>query len=223
MIIVYHNNRHVVKVSSKDNEALSHNSNARIATVINELALQYPESKIIWCDENYQNYLNLETIKESFHHDKMMLSYNPNHNDFLGRKIGYIDQSPFIKINKEVTYPTWQMSSLAGAIHAKVLIEINQKIRPDSNFNYYLNSVAKICMPLGLLCYSERKLFTQDISLNVPQKYSNFTLFRFVKQHYKTRWIFLLFLNLMIYEFKFPFIALAYSIFFYNRKNHQNA
>lgn len=217
MILLYHNQNKVTKVISADNEILPFNKKAGIAAVFVDLAVKYPQSKIVWCHQNYESYLNLEAIKEAFHHHKMMLSYNPE-NNFLGRKIGYIDESPFIAVNKKVMYPTWQMSSLAGVIHADVLLAVKGKVKTDSDFDYYLTSIAKVCMPLGLLCYSEPKLLSKN-DLVFKAKPSSFTLFKFVKQHYKTRWIFLLFLNLMIYEFKFPFIALGYSIFFKNRNN----
>lgn len=217
MIILYHSKNKVEKIISEDNEILFFNKKDTIASVLIDLAIKYPLSKIVWCDLLYENYLNLEAITDAFHHNKMMLSYNPECN-FLGRKIGYIDKSAFIAINKEVTYPTWQMSSLVGVIHADVVLAIKKKIKPDSDFDYYLTSLAKVCMPLGLLCYSNPKLlFKNDFICNI--KPSDFLLFKFVKQHYRTRWIFLLFLNLMIYEFKFPFFALIYSIFFKNRNN----
>lgn len=219
MIILYHNHNKVTKVVSKSNEILPFDKTANIASVFIELAIQNPQSKIVWCHEDYQSFLNLNDIDTIFHHDKMMLSYNPNQLSFLGEKIGYIDESPFIKINKNVSYPTWLMSSLVGVIHASLLLEINNKIKPDSDFDYYLSSIAKVCMPLGLLCYSEPKLLkSNNVVGNI--KPSNITLFKFVKQHYRTRWIFLLFLNLMIYEFKFPVSALFYSVFFKNRNNN---
>lgn len=217
MILLYHNHNKVTKVIAANNEILSFNKKASIASVLVDLAIKNPQSKIIWCHQSCENYLNLEAITTAFHHNKMMLSYHPE-NNFLGRKIGYIDESPFLAINKKVTYPTWQMSSLAGVIHAEALLAVKEIIKPDSDFDYYLTSIAKVCMPRGLLCYSEPKLLVKN-DVVFTAKPSNFTLFRFVKQHYKTRWIFLLFLNLMIYEFKFPFIALAYSIFFNSRNN----
>ncbi|KIA99801.1 glycosyl transferase [Flavobacterium sp. KMS] len=219
MIVVYHLNNKITSVVSERNEALPFNRKNTIALGLLELAFQFPLSKIVWCNQNYAQYLNLEFIANFFHHNKLMMSYSPNEVDFLGRKIGYIDESPFIKINKDVSYPTWQMSSLVGVVHSTVLLEINKKIKLDSNFNYYLNSIAKVCMPLGLLCYSEPKLLLEN-EIHLTSKSSNLVLFRFVKQHYRTRWIFLLFLNLIIYEFKFPLLAFLYSITFKNRNNN---
>jgi glycosyltransferase involved in cell wall biosynthesis len=73
-------------------------------------------------------------------------------------------------------------------------------------------------MPLGLLCYSEPRLLKAGEFKN-NNKASIYILFRFVKQHYKTRWVFLLLLNLVLYESKFPLLPLLFSFFYRDRKN----
>jgi hypothetical protein len=40
------------------------------------------------------------------------------------------------------------MSSVVGMVHASVMLVIKDKIPFDSNLDYYLSSVAKLCMPL---------------------------------------------------------------------------
>jgi GT2 family glycosyltransferase len=221
MIVVLHKNNQITSIFSKENATITFDKNKTIAEGILDIALRFQESKIVWCHENAKEQLDLEVIESFFHHNKMLFSYNPNENSYLGTKIGYVEDTPFIKINKKVQYPTWQMSSLVGAIHASVLLEIKCKIKLDSNFDYYLNSIAKVCMPLGLLCYSEPKLLRESETKISIDPASTFTLFKFVKQHYKARWVFLLFLNLMIYEHKFLIAALIYS-FFYKNRNQKN-
>jgi GT2 family glycosyltransferase len=217
MIVVLHKNNRISSVFSKEKVTISFDKNKTIAEGLLDIALRFRESIIVWCHENVKEELDLEMVPFLFHHNKIMFSYNPNENNFLGTKIGYVEDSPFIKINKKVQYPTWQMSSLVGALHASVLLEIEDKIQPDFDFYYYLNSVAKVCMPLGLLCYSEPKLLRKSESKTSIDLASTFSLFKFVKQHYKTRWVFLLFLNLMIYERRFPVLAMIYSLFYKNR------
>lgn len=215
MIILYHNHNKVVEVVLKEeNESISFSKNETITSVLVDLSTKYPESKIVWCHEDYRDFLNLEEINNLSHHNKVMLSYNPNAVNYLSKKIGYVDQSLFIKINKEATYPTWQMSSCVGIIHASVLVAFHKKVKYDSNFDYFLISLAKLSMPSGLLCYSEKKILKEGVMTTDFSKPSNFTLFKFVKQHYRTRWMFLLLLNLTIYEFKFPFVAFLYGCFF---------
>ncbi|MFL9831977.1 glycosyltransferase family A protein [Flavobacterium sp. ST-87] len=219
MILIYHDNKKVVKIISENNEIIPFNNKASIAFVLMELAKKYSQCKIVWCHQKYSEALNLDKIDTVFYHDKMMLSYNPDAVNFLGNRIGYVEESPFIKINKKVRYPTWQMSSSVGIIHSDVLMAIDNQIKQQANFDYYLNSIAKISMPLGLLCYSEPELLKNHSFLS-ERKPSDYTLFKFVKQHYKTRWVFLLFLNLMIYELKFPLLALVYSLFFKKRNDY---
>ncbi|WP_426095702.1 glycosyltransferase family 2 protein [Flavobacterium sp. DSR2-3-3] len=221
MIIVYHQNAKIIDVVSINNQKIKFDYKLTIAAGLHVLAQQFPDKKILWCSSNVKEQLNIEEIQTLFHHNKMMLSYTPNSTNYLGSKIGYVEESPFIKINKKVSYPTWQMSSLVGVVHASVLIAIKDKIKLDSDFEYYLNSVAKVCMPLGLLCYSEPKLLMK-MSVFDEQSASGYTLFKFVKQHYRGRWILILLLNLLIYEGKFPLLACLYSGFFKNRNGKRN-
>jgi glycosyltransferase involved in cell wall biosynthesis len=218
VIVVYHQNNQITKVISATNESIIVNVNESIAAGLMALANQFPKAKIIWCNQLLENSLNLDGIETLFHHDKMMLSYTATATGFLGTGIGFVEESPFIKVNKKCTYPTWLMSSEVGVIHASALNLIGGKIKTDSNFDYFLNSVAKVGMILGLLCYSEPQLLLND-SQGVPHKEADlFVLFRFVKQHYKKRWIVLLFLNLLVFEKRFPIFPFLYSLFFKNRK-----
>ena len=221
MIVVCHQNNRVVKVVSVHNELILFDMDSSIAAVLMTLAHQFPEELIVWCHQLLENSLNIDGIATLFHHDKMMLSYCVSPTSFLGNRIGFVEESPFIKVNKKVSYPTWQMSSYVGVIHASVLNAIGDKIVCDSDFDYYLSSLAKLCMPLGLLCYSEPQLLKSVEIIDSPATASSFTLFRFVKQHYKMRWVFLLALNLLLYERKilfYPFISALFSKRRFNNK-----
>ncbi|QKJ64788.1 glycosyltransferase family 2 protein [Flavobacterium sp. M31R6] len=219
MIVVYHKNNRISKVISVDKSEISFDKNKSIAFGLLQLAEQFPESKLVWCHVDYQEVLNVEELNFIMHHNKMMLSYNPSSSNYLGPKIGYVEESLFIRVNKNVTYPTWQMSSLVGCVHASILRATKETIKRDSSFDYYLNSIAKVCKPQGLLCYSEPRLLKKHFLVSSP-KASVFTLFRFIKQHYKKRWIVMMFLNLIIYERQFPLGAFLYAYFFKNRKKN---
>jgi glycosyltransferase involved in cell wall biosynthesis len=221
LIVLYHNNKKVLEVISAKTEVLPFGKNDTIASVLIDLGIRYPKSKIIWCHEDYRDFLNLEKLNEIFHHDKMMLSFNPCVSGFLGKEIFYIDESPFLNVNKEVAFATWLATGWVGGIHASVLLEIKDKINYDSDFDYYLSSIAKLCMPLGLLCYSESRLLQKNNVVSTV-KPSRFRLFKFVKQHYKTRWIFLLLLNLFLYERRFALLPFMYSLFWKRRKLENN-
>lgn len=221
MIVLYHQNNRVTKVVSANEESIVVQTNKNIAAVLMALSYQFPEAKIIWCHQLLENSLNMDKIAALFHHNKMMLSYTTTDTAFLGNGIGFVEESPFIKVNKKCTYPTWLMSSEVGVIHASTLRLIGSTIKADANFDYFLNSVAKVGMIWGLLCYSEPQLLLKNAAQHHPQKANLFVLFQFVKQHYKKRWIVLLFFNLLIFEKRFPLLPLLYSLFFKSRKKKE--
>lgn len=216
MIILFHKNNITTKVLNADKNQISFIPNKSIAFVMMQLAVQFPNQKIVWCHQEYSDQLNIAGLSKLTPHHKMLLSYNPSYCNYFGNSIGYVEDSPYINVNKNVSYPTWQMSSLVGVLHASVLIAFKDKIKLDLDFDYYLNSIAKIGMPLGLLCYSEPKLLIAIPTILVSEV-SVFKLFRFVKQHYKMRWLILLLINLLVNEFRFPFLAFINAFFFKNR------
>ena len=220
MVVVYHKGNKVVSVSNV-NQSLPF-GNKNIAKTLYEVATDFPEELIIWCHLELKSKLNSSEFQTIFHHQKIMASYNPFKKSILSESIEYVEESPFLNINKKVTYPTWQMSSYVGGIHAKVLLALKKEISISDDFNYFLLSLAKLAMPKGLLCCSEPMLLKQVSCEITKQKKSNFLLFRFVKQHYKTRWAFLLFLNLFIYEKKILLLPLFSSLFYFRRKLNNN-
>lgn len=220
MIIVYHKNAKITEVVSFDNNKVELDCKGSIPFCLYKIAEHFPDRKIVWCHSDYKEQLDVEAIKLLFHHDKMLLSFSPPQQDFFDCKIGYVEESLFINVNKNVSYPTWRVSSLVGVIHASVLNAFKYKIVCDSNFDYFLNSIAKTGMQLGLLCYSEPRLLKLEKFKNTNLSKANiYTLFRFVKQHYKTRWVFLLLLNLGVYKRNFPILPFLFSFFYKSRCN----
>lgn len=216
MVILYHNNNRIAKVFSEQKQILPFNEKLTIAEGLVELAQQFPKSLLLWCHQDLKEQFNGAEIEHLFHHKKLLLSYTPSDTPFLDENIGYIDASLFIQTNKQVPFSTWQMSSAVGGIQAEVLLALDNAIPLDKNFDYFLCSLAKLLMPKGLLCYSEPRLLKPH-SKSVAPKTSSYTLFRFVKQHYRTRWIFFLLLNLFLYERKFPLLPFLFSLFYKNR------
>jgi GT2 family glycosyltransferase len=216
MIILYHNGVNVVELANANAFNIDKASRKTIASVLVEVAKNYPDEVLVWCHQSFKEELNISEIEKLVHHKKVLLSYNPSNDPFLDSAIGYIDASLFIQINKAVTFPTWQMSSMVGCLYAEVLMVLNNEMPINTNFDYFLCSLAKLSMPKGLLCYSEPRLLNNRTK-SIPAKTSSFTLFRFVKQHYRTRWVFLLLLNLFLYERKFPLLPFLFSLFYKNR------
>lgn len=217
MIVIYHNNRQVVRITSDNLGVIDFDGTKSIASVLMHIAIRFPDKKIAWCHQDCEKFVNWNEFPKVLHHNKIMASFSPCVEIYLGREIGYVEESPFINVNKRVTYPTWQMSSSIGGMHASVVVQFKAKIKESRNFDFFLNSMAKLGMPLGLCCYSEPKLFKTFPECPQP-KATIFTLFQFVYQHYKTRWLFLLLLNLMVYEKRLPIFAFL-KAFFCRKRN----
>lgn len=216
MIVIYHQYNKVVEVLFNE-ESMSF-SKKNIPENLFNIAKKYPDQLIIWCQLDLKLNLNHEILPKIFHHNKIMASFNVSGSSFLPDTIGYVDESPFLNVKKDVSYPTWKMSSDVGGIHSSVLKALYRGIKIDSNFDYFLNSLAKLTIEKGLLCYSEPSLIKNNL-VNIKNRHqsNNLRAFRFVKQHYKTRWTLLLFLNLFLYERKLVFLPLLSSLFFKRR------
>lgn len=212
MILFFHKNNKITNIvdhTSRKELLVSENN---ILLMLFEVAKANTNELLVWCHEDIKENLNIEGLKESFYLKNMMMSYSSH--QYLPTQIGYVEDSPFLKVNKRVKYPTWLMSSNVGAIHASQLIKFKGQVSANNSFEFALNSIAKLGMPKGLFCYSEPKLL-----VNPTQEYyfvntSNFKLFKFVKKHYRSRWIFLLFINFIWHEKKIPLISVIKSIFY---------
>lgn len=220
MIVIYHSKNRVVEVKDSNNQNLSFNFKSSVAENMNNLARQFPDMKIVWCNFIFKNDLNITKIDSFFHHHKMMMSYRPSNSNFLGENLGFFDESLFVNVNKNVTFPTWQMSSAVGVIHSSILNLVINKIPFDHNFDYYLNSFAKLAMPMGLFCYSEPKLL-KTITFQQNNIASSYLLFKFIKQHYRIRWLFIFLLNLFLYKRTFPIFPFCASFIFKKRNNNE--
>ncbi|WP_286965782.1 glycosyltransferase family 2 protein [Flavobacterium sp. UBA4854] len=216
MIIVYHQNNKIVEVDFCEENILF--SEKSIACNLFQIAEKYPQELIIWCRLDLKSNLNTNKFDEIFHHKKITASYNVSVDSLMSEIIGYVDESLFLNIKKDINYPTWMMSGDVGGIHAEVLNTLNNKIKVDVNFDFFLHSMAKLASLAGLFCYSEPLLIKDVLKNKGKHKRNNFLTFRFVKQHYKTRWTFLLFLNVLLYEKKIFFLPFLYSIWFKKRK-----
>lgn len=216
MIILYHSNAKIREVVMEENQNIDFDPQFSLAQGLHAIAQQFPDAILVWCHLDCKPNLNIASIATLFHHHRLMLSFRPDGDNFMGSSIGYVEESICINVNKKVTYTSWQMSSAVGVIHASVVVTLKDSIPLDTDFDYYLNSLAKLAMPLGLFCYSEPQLLTGSVDLCIPRA-TVFSLFKFVKQHYKTRWVFLLGLNLVLYERQWMILPFLYALFFKKR------
>ena len=223
MIIIYHNKSKVTEIFSTETGTFPNKINRNIAEVLFDLTDKFRDEIFVWCHESERHNLNVSAIETLFHHKKLLFSYSSSTNSFLDNRLGYFEDSPFIKINKEVRYATWQMNSCVGAVHASVINACKKNLKAKDNFDYFLNSFAKSAMPHGLFCYSEPRLLVQNKVVESKRKSNTYELFRFTKQHYKTRWVFLLFFNLLLFEKQFQLVPFVFSLFYRKRNFNSEA
>lgn len=168
-----------------------------------ELAERFPEEVIGWCEESCLDQVNTGSWVDIFHHDLVMASYGFK-TCFLTEDIGYVDQFPFVKVNRGVHYATWQMSADVGGIKGEVLLKFQPLFGKIKNFNFLLNSVAKIGQENSLFCYSAPGLIKKLPQEDPEPVASSKEEFSFVYSHYKRVWVFLLFWCKVKYEKKVP-------------------
>lgn len=205
IILIHQNSQEVIKVLKGENELEI--SNTFCTKAIWELAEKYPGELIAWCDEKYSANLNLSQWEHVFHQDLIMASYAVE-NTFLPQSIGYIDQLPFVSVNRNVLYASWQMSSDVGGIKGGTLLKFKSLFEGINNFGYLLNSIAKIGQQNGLFCYSAPGLVVKRPSGKITKPTATTgQLFSFGYQYYNTLWITVLFWCYCRYENKFPIKA----------------
>ncbi|MBA3986939.1 MAG: glycosyltransferase family 2 protein, partial [Flavobacteriales bacterium] len=214
MIVLNHKKNKVQEIRILET-AIAIRFKDNIAKQLFALAEFYPDELIIWCEETYKSELNVEQFPAIFHHQKMIHSFGSI--PYLNDSIGFVENSPFIKIQPEVQYPTWQLSAEVGGMYASILNAVNKEAPRDKNFNYFLVSLGKLLQPQGVFCYSNPNLLLG--SRSEIQNYSTTKeLFQFVKQHYKFQWTFLLLFNCVYFKRQFPIFPFLKAMFYSRRK-----
>jgi GT2 family glycosyltransferase len=173
----------------------------------------YANETLVWYHKDFKNNIDRTYIKNNFK-PYMMWSYGSV--SFLGAAIGYIEDSPYLKVNYKVKYPTWLMTSSCGVIASSQFIKFKGTVS-DTSIDFALNSIAKLGMPLGLWCYSVPGILLSKVSI-ASEKADIYNVFKFTALHYKKSWIYLLFLNLLLYQGRFTIIPMFYALMI-NRRN----
>ncbi|MDO7135409.1 glycosyltransferase family 2 protein [Algibacter lectus] len=214
-LIIVHNKNKVISILDDNFKPLSNFGLGKsVPKTLQFIALQFDNQLVVWCHQFLLNYLNSEALNDIFHHNRVLASFNPTETDYFPKQLGYIERSFVLKINKTVTFPTWLMSSHVGGINTAVLILLNKQLNFNQNADYFLTSLAKLTTSEGLFCYSEPRLLKPGYkSLEIIKQASMFTLFMFVKQHYKWVWVFFLSFGLLIFEKKITLLPLIRSLF----------
>tara|TARA_R110002049_G_scaffold3795_5_gene27641 strand:- start:118475 stop:120037 length:1563 start_codon:yes stop_codon:yes gene_type:complete len=215
MIVLVHNGHTAEAVFSiSENIQIDFDANKPIANVLFQISKTNPNELLIWVNANYKNNIDYDSLHTVFHHKGIMASYAITGDYCISNQIGYVEKTPYTNVKSDVNYPTWLMSSDVGGIYAETLNTISAKISKYTNFDFFLSALAKQNMPQGLFCYSNPMLIKSD-QLDVSSKKNdcNDLLFKFVKQHYKTVWVFNLLLCFIFFENRFPLLPFFKALF----------
>ncbi|MFS4483060.1 glycosyltransferase family 2 protein [Hyunsoonleella sp. 2307UL5-6] len=216
MIIIAHQHNKTLKVLNSDMQEIDMSSTIVSPTImLKRVSQKFPNALIVWCHINYLNDLNIKALSSIFHHKRILATFTPQKDSFLQKKIGYIERSFFIKINKKISYPTWLMSSNVGGVYAEIINTLNSDLKFNTDLDYFLNSLAKRYMVEGLFCYSEPNLLHKNVEPKTKiVQASTYSYFKFTKQHYKWVWVWFLFGCYLIYEKRLKLFPLLKSLFY---------
>ena len=214
MIIFIHNNDKVLSITSTTDDKEILNPEISLSKTALFLAKNYPNELIFWCHKELQDFINYDSLPLIFHHKLIFASYHKAKYPLFSDAIGYVDETSYVAVNKKVKWATWIMSGCIGGINASVLNALSSEIKEDINFDYFLTSLARNAMKIGLICNSQPNLLLEKSPEIVNKKTSNFILAKFISQHFRIRWLFILFLCKLIFEkkiFIFPVIRVAFN------------
>jgi|TARA_R100000501_G_C2628220_1_gene122401 hypothetical protein len=222
ILLIHHQAKKLINVWYKD-EVLKRDED--LCKTFWELAEKYPNEIIAWCEQEFEDNLSLNSWPEIFHHDLIMASYAIK-SVYLTDAIGYIDQLPFVNVNRKVQYSTWRMSTDVGGLKGKTLLKFKNLFEHVEDFSLLLDSIAKLGQQNGLFCYSSPQLVKEQIrpltsdqkeaeseKLRVKATASHDDIFSFVYSHYKSIRVLLLFWCFIKYEKSFPLLPVIRAVF----------
>ncbi len=212
MLLLVHDGRQVVSIL-RGIQQLDVPKGSVLSCLLH-LADSYPDDQVVWCRHEYQEYIDLAYI-ESHLEEGMLWSYEAGKGFPLGKYAGYLDPSPFVKVKAGVKFPTWQMSSIVGAICSNTLAKCRGILPESSDLDIFLNLLARRYMPAGLFCYSNPLLLKTGTRPSLPLKNYGLrfgSLFQFSKQDRGSAGVVLLFFCLLFFEKKLALFPLLRSI-----------
>lgn len=218
MITILHSNKNIHSVvNTVNNEKIKFNSTS-LTKLVFEIAVTYPDELIFWNDIKYQELINIENIPLIFHSRNIFSSYSISGKFILSDALQYVDSTFFAYPVSNLRSPTYFMSSDVGGIYSNILIKVKDYFNLDQDFDYFLCSLAKLSIPQGVFCYSDPDLVHKKKSNFDLEKPQDFIDFKFVRQHWKKRWLFFLFISLFFNERRLYLFKLFKS-FFYKTRN----
>ena len=218
MLIVYHNKEVVTSIELNDLK-LSFDKKKSLIEIVFQLSEVYSEEWVVWCDLRLRDFLNIGSFDEIFNDNRMLQSYSLDGTYIVSDNIHFIDSSHFVNPNRNVRFASILMSSNVGGIHASILNIVNRKKYLNDSFSYFLCSLSKQAMPEGLFCYSNPNLLREyPKALKNDYKTDILLDYKFIRQHWKKRWLVMFFLNILFFQRKLTLVPLLKSFFYQKRK-----
>ena len=163
MIVLKHNGDRAISVIDRNTFKTVPVKAVVLSEILIELAHKFTGRTLVWVHQDVNDLVNFDFLR-SLKTTNNLLSFAVAHPYILSEEMGFIDQSVFLNVNQEVTYPTYLMSADVGCIAANALQHFASNIPAHINFDLFLTLLAKLGMPNGLLCYSEPHLLQSKSS-----------------------------------------------------------
>jgi glycosyltransferase involved in cell wall biosynthesis len=200
VLVVYHANQKVLRVLLDKQPLDVASPGDTICTILTKLALEYPNELLVWCHENAAQAIQLEKIPSLVTLPHEIISFQTGYGGYFGSAIEWVEESLFVAVPKHIRYATWMISAQAGAMQARLWTQIASSNSSDS-FDYTLHSIGKRVQSSGVFCYSEPALLNENWNTSIASA-TSYELYRFVKQHYKGIWVWILFWQQRRYQNK---------------------
>jgi glycosyltransferase involved in cell wall biosynthesis len=213
MIITFvHNFKKVTAIYQDFVAVSSFNSSKKIQELLFDFAQRFPDANLLWVHESLANQVNYDWLLATSK-NQVMYFFNPSETEFLSEKVGYVEPSPYIKINKEINYPSWQVSVFVGCVSAKDFVFFGGSFLQNKfSFGYFLTIMAKIGHHNGFRTYSNPNLLQTPAKVK-PYVGTTQELFNWTAQYYGFSKCFQLFLLLVLVEKQFPILHLLAVVF----------
>ena len=210
MILLKHTGSKPVAVS-KDGQPLEFQfQNQAVSAACFLLAEKFPDESLIWFHEDVEHNLNLEFI-QNLSSKLEMLSYAAKQPLAIAEVMGFVDQSVFFRIQPDVKYPTWLMSSAVGSVSCKALLHFKKDIPAYPNFDLFLCVLAKTGMLKGLRVYSEPRLIRNSAENAVSFTKNLNTTYTIIAALMGAKWLLLFELQRLLYQKKQNILRLLKS------------
>lgn len=215
MIVVFHKSNKVSKVEAYGEgiqlDAIELVGLSLTKTLVT-LGKTFPDQILVWCRVELESWLDLTAISKLVRHPLNLISYRQS-GDAFQYSLDYLDFSTSIKVQPEVRYPTWKMSSTVGAAFGILFEKFSKHKYQIEDPDFFFSAIAKAYQPHGLLSYQEPKLMLPEAPQITEDIQNEQSVFRFARQLFSFQWSFFLLVAKVIFEGKWNLLSFLSASF----------